>query len=208
MLGYSAGVADDRHSIAWFPSGGSASAQLLAWVGERTWVLVEGDESDPDAPLPVFMNLSRDSRGRVVCTGLIVGRLPPWDDGRVEVTSRNLRTIRISELIGLVTWDDGAPDEWSTAVRALMADAPVLKDAPRRPGPKGHPDDHFRAIAHAYRRAQLEAPRAPMRWLVEHLDRSEPTVRRWVQRARDKGYLGAAVPGRAGEAHDDEGETR
>jgi hypothetical protein len=70
-----------------------------------------------------------------------------------------------------------------------------------RPGPKGHDDEYFKRVAEDYRRALIARPRAPVQMLLElYEDRfSEATIRRWLQRARDKGYLGAAPPGKAGE---------
>jgi len=38
-----------------------------------------------------------------------------------------------------------------------------------------------------------------MKALAEQLHYSDATVRRWVQRARDKGLLGPSIPGKAGE---------
>jgi hypothetical protein len=72
-------------------------------------------------------------------------------------------------------------------------------DRPRvRPGPKGYPDEWFKTVAGAYRRALVEHPRGTFAALARELHASEATVRRWVQRAQDKGYLGASTPGKAG----------
>jgi hypothetical protein len=69
-----------------------------------------------------------------------------------------------------------------------------------RPGPRGHPPEHFAWVAREYRRVTRENAKAPVRQLAEEMKVSEPTVRRWVQRARDLGYLRPSIPGRAGEA--------
>jgi hypothetical protein len=54
-------------------------------------------------------------------------------------------------------------------------------------------------LSQAYRAALVHAPQAPIKALAGQLYRSEATVRRWVQRARDMGLLGSSTPGRAGE---------
>ena len=63
----------------------------------------------------------------------------------------------------------------------------------------GYGDDHHRDVAAAYRQALQQAPGAPTKWIAERYHVSVPTARRWIQRARDKGYLGASTPGKAGE---------
>ena len=69
---------------------------------------------------------------------------------------------------------------------------------PTRPGPKGYPDDHFELVAAAYQRALIEYPRSTFKALATQLHASEATVRRWVQRAQDKGFIGESTPGKAG----------
>jgi lipocalin len=55
------------------------------------------------------------------------------------------------------------------------------------------------ALSNKYRAALEAEPRAPTKWLAERMYVSLPTARRWIQRARDLGYLGASIPGKAGE---------
>jgi transposase-like protein len=86
----------------------------------------------------------------------------------------------------------------SDAPRILGRTEPC-KGPQARPGPKGHPPEHYERVAAAYRQALISHPRSPMRALAEQLHASDATVRRWVQRARDKGLLGPSVPGKAGE---------
>jgi len=198
-------MSSTRNSVVWYPKGARGNRDLQEWVAERDWVLLEGsDPRDSDGPVPVFLSLSRSDSGRLICTGLIIGRQPAWNEGSVEVTSRGLREVPIAEYIGLAQASGEMPDSYGAAVRALLTLAPQSPRARRRPGPKGYDDEHFKHVAAAYRRAGVEAPRAPMKWLTNYLYASEPTVRRWVQRARDRGYLGAATPGRFGEASNEE----
>lgn len=70
----------------------------------------------------------------------------------------------------------------------------------RRPRPHRH-SEGWEARHHGppYRDMLVTAPRAPIKTLAEHLGVSEATVRRWVQRARDQGFLGESRPGKAGE---------
>jgi hypothetical protein len=200
VVGYSQCMSSTRDGVIWYPKGTHGNRDLQEWVAERDWVLLEGNERDQDGPVPVMLTMSRADSGRLICTGLIIGRQPVWNDGRTEVTSRSLRGIPIAEYIGLAQQTAEIPDSYGEAVRALLTLAPESPRARRRPGPKGYDDGHFEYVAAAYRRAGVEAPRAPMKWLTNYLYASEPTVRRWVQRARDRGYLGAAIPGRFGEA--------
>lgn len=195
-------MSTDRTTVYWYPAG---DTDLPAWITARDWVQIEGNERDPDAPLPVFLNLAKSSDGRTICAGMIVGKLAPFSAGPSEVTSRALRAIPISDLIETAISSGELPDSYGAAVRALVEGAPRVAVPKRRPGPNGLSDEYLKMVA-AYYRASLEAaPGRPMQWLVEQLDRSEATVRRHVQRARDKGFLGASTPGKAGERSTGEG---
>ena len=124
--------------------------------------------------------------GRLICTGLILG-----GRGRTEVTARGLRRIRLNEL--LTDWREPSfgflLDAWRKA-GAIGSGMPIV-----RPGPKGHPLDHYRRVADSYRQAIREAPQAPVKRLSEILQTPtgkptpEPTIRRWLQRSRALGFL-------------------
>jgi hypothetical protein len=143
----------------------------------------------------VFLRVGRGQQGQIVCTGLLIGGELP-----VTVTARDLRAIPLSRLLADARTDANSFGWWVKQNLATKGSAvPVL-----RPGPKGHPRAHFEAVANAYRRAVEEDP-APVRRLSaefrtpEGRPTPEPTVRRWIQRARDMELLGRSTPGRAGE---------
>lgn len=180
--------------------------RMVTAVSERSWAVFAPQEADSSRPA-VAMTFATSSDGRVVCTGLIVGLNEAHPAvGRTyspaEVTSRALRNIPVAEMIGQAVANPGAPAHHKVYRDAAMARAPEIPRVRRSPGPKGHPDEHFRMVADLYRLALRDHPKAPIRWLTGELAADRSTVTRWVQRARDKGYLGAAVPGRAGEAEE------
>lgn len=136
-------------------------------------------EGQPEMAATVEVNDS----GRPTVSRLFVGALGP-----TTITARTLRDIRIGEII-------------DQAVRAGAVSIPTAEvtdyTAPKGRPPREYPDEHYRWIAAQYRRALVMSPRSPTKRLREMIpDRSDATIRRWVQRARDKGYLGQAVPGK------------
>lgn len=120
--------------------------------------------------LPVAVQLGRTESGQLVCTGVLVG----WGTEPKRVTARALQHIHLGELLGSLS-------------ATLEVDAPTVE--PKRAGPKGWPDSHYRRVAELYERGLEEAPRRPVRWLCGELNASQATVHRWLQRARDKGML-------------------
>lgn len=181
--------------------------RLVKAVEDRDWAVFADDPASPGTP-PVALALSESTDGRKICVGMIVGlnEAYPTGDGRgsfgvtTEVTSRALRGIPVAELIGRAVRDDRAPERHSHFRNIVLARMPKSEGVRLAPGPRGHPDEHFRLLADRYREALETEPGRPMAWLAEQypeVDRS--TVARWVQRARDKGYLGDSQAGRAGE---------
>lgn len=171
---------------------------------ESPWFGVQLD----DKPLDVAMRVGRDDAGRLVCTGLILGSV----DGSQEITARDLRRVPLSYLLtALAKTAVANPGDPLAMAIGFHVDRARRYEGPRaRPGPKGHSADHFQRVAEEYRHA-YRATRAPIKELAKQMHASEPTVRRWVQRARDMGYLGPSASGKAGEFHgdtDDEGGTQ
>lgn len=159
-------------------------------LGKHPWLTL----TRPDLPFPIHARFGRSDDGRLVCTGLLVA----GDDPR-EITSRSLRAIPMGDVVEQVAAarDD---QEVGAIVRRVMGIDDEPKDIPRRrPGGGGYGREHFEQVATAYRAALATSPRAPMKELARRLSTSEATARRWVQRARDMGLLGASQPGKAGE---------
>jgi hypothetical protein len=183
------------------------SEEIAGFTNSRQWVVLEGGS----LPYPVTLSAGIGDDGRLRCTGVILGA---FTTEPAEITSASLREVRIAELLqevasagnllqALIEYSgpgDGRPflDRLSPG---LLPDLP-----PRPPQVRGAlPRSHFETVAAEYRRALLVNDRAPMtelrRRLAEWLGREvpEPSARRWVQRARDMGLLGASRPGKAGE---------
>jgi hypothetical protein len=171
-------------------------------LSRRPWIEVYG----ADERVPILVDLSTSPEGALVCTGLVIGAFTVE-----EITARDLREIRLGEILA----DLGTAltnQKKSKAIRNadelrritigdLLEEAAswVVKPTKLRPGPHGHPREHFEDVARAYRAALVSDPRRPIKRLAEQYHASEATVRRWVQRARDMGLLGESVPGKAGE---------
>lgn len=175
-------------------------------LGADWWIRVEGG----DLSQPALVRLGRSPEGALVCTGLLLGA-----EGRHEVTARGLRDIRLAEVVSalaataqrarrvrkpLPRESDSINAFYRALIGTALDDGPLAAPPKLRPGPRGHPREHFKAVAERYRRSLLLQPRAPIKALALELNASEATVRRWVQRARDMGFLGHSVMGKAGEA--------
>jgi hypothetical protein len=154
----------------------------------------------PPLPRRVLMRIAKAPDGRLICTGLVLGA---FDDD--EITARTYRRLPLIEfLTEAARWSERQPD---LARQVFGGELPRRGGARVRPGPKGHDDKHFKLVAGLYRRALLSRPRAPVQMLLELINEgrepggewSEATVRRWLQRARDKGFLREAQAGKAGE---------
>jgi hypothetical protein len=205
------GSREDRPWLWWnFSTPDDELDPLVEQVRQRDWAVFEGSHLDPEQPPPVALAMAKSSDGRMICTGLIVGlnEAYPLGNGEwgkpIEVTSRALRRIPVAELIGRAVTQDPISDHHAPLRRKVLSRSPESMSVRRAPGPKGHPDEHFRWVADQYRKALEANPRAPMAWLDERIDVDRSTITRWVQRARDKGFLGKSTPGRAGEVPEDQ----
>jgi hypothetical protein len=191
-----------RYEPTWLPQ--KQLFQVLAL--EHNWIGFTGE----DLPFSVAMSLGRSSDGRLTCTGLVLTNLTigaqhgddvpdQLRDEPLEITSRLLRTLPVAQLVGSVAAmrDDPEGAAFFRRTFALADDLPALQRP--RPGPRGHDRAWFERVANEYRAALAHSPRKPIKTVAEQLHASEATVRRWVQRARDMGLLGASTPGRAGE---------
>lgn len=67
---------------------------------------------------------------------------------------------------------------------------------PRRGSPLT--DDHLRAVVAMYKQALKEGD-PPTRTIADEMHVARPTASRWVAKARERGFLGPAMRGRAGE---------
>jgi len=187
-------MAERRKTTSWERA--KADGRFGQLVNLRSWAMFEENERDIDAAIPVYLHISKNNRGRWVCTGLIVGDLEPAAWHPREINAATLRDIRIPELIAQAIRTGDIPDEYGAAVRRLLATAPT---SATRPGRGGYPPSHYEEIAALYRRALAESPHAPTKWLAEQQFIAQSTARRWVGEARKRGLLGKTEgPGKAG----------
>lgn len=109
---------------------------------------------------------------RAVVTAVMFVR----DDGQ-PLTARDLR-VPIGEAISQGT------EFWAKWLGGRSK--PVRLTRPRRPGPKGHPDEHWARVWELWRQAQRTAPRSPIQWMRQQW-KGDPvgdaTMRRWRDRA-------------------------
>jgi hypothetical protein len=171
-------------------------------LSRRPWIELYGAHDRT----PILVELATSPEGTLVCTGLVVGAFT-----QEEITARDLREIRLGEILtdlGIAVTNQKKskairnPEELRRiTIGDQLEDAVswVVKPTKLRPGPHGHPREHFEGVATAYRAALVWSPGRPIKTLAEQYHASEATVRRWVQRARDMGLLGESVPGKAGE---------
>ena len=161
------------------------------------WTKVEGG----NLPWPILIRLGI-TEGRLVVTGLLAGA-----QDEVELTSRALRGISIPQVTQAIATAASKPGGSGEIATALFLETAAPRPRPRpRPGPRGYDKGHFRdVVAPAYRGALRRQPRSPMTAAAAALNTTLPTARRWVQRARDLGYLGPSPLGKAGEEEGSDG---
>jgi len=140
-------------------------------LGEFPWSRVDLE----GFPVPLYVCFGKMPDGRFVITGLM---LSPGVN--TEITARALREIPLGRLLAIEKW--GLLPGWVKSAQSYRP--PRVK-----PGPKGWPREHFVKVADAYLKALTTHPKTPIRRLARQLERSEPTVHRWLQRCRDLGLL-------------------
>ncbi len=140
-------------------------------LGEFPWceITIKG------FPVPLLGCFAKTVDGRLVCTGLM---LDPRSN--TEISARILREIPLGRILTLGNVG---------LLPGYVKSAKPYQPARVKSGPKGWPREHFVKVAQAYRQILVTHPRTPIRALARQLDRSEPTVHRWLQRSRDLGLL-------------------
>ena len=127
-------------------------------------------------------------------------------DGGREVQSGDLRALRLEDFLefamtetaSVVTKTTAAGE--TTAVHTVDPDerARTLKvlQRARSDARRKVTDDMLREVAAIYR---TNLDNNPTQAVADHYDKSPRSARLYVKQARDKGFLGAAVKGKAGE---------
>jgi hypothetical protein len=87
---------------------------------------------------------------------------------------------------------------WGQATMALAEERGTPIASRKRPGRKGHPDQHYQDIARRYDQLVVAGARNPTAQLGQDLNYSRNTVAGWISTARKRGYLPPARHGRPG----------
>lgn len=162
----------------------------VAWkTGALTGGMYDGE---------MLVRLAKSPDGRLVCTGMVLGG-PLGSEA--EITARSLRNLPLAPLLaGLGQWRE-ARDQTGIFGAGFKRYAPKL-----RRGPQGLDIDHFQKIADYYRIAINRQPRAPLKAMRELLAEdkggyvpSDSTIHGWIRQCRQRGLLGQAIAGKAGE---------
>jgi hypothetical protein len=185
--------------------GSGAKAALMKLAGEAdahgNWypVAFNGAFANPGTfpfvhQAKVLVRLGKAPDGRPVCTGLVLGA---FDEG--EITARGLRDLPLVQFLIQIGRHQEVRDESGAFSKGFKRYTPKL-----RRGPQGLDDEHFKKIAGLYRTALKLQPRAPLNAMRELLGKgayapSDSTIHGWVRQARQRGFLGKAVIGKAGE---------
>jgi hypothetical protein len=170
-------------------------------LGARiTWPL--GREDGARAQLDVFFDESGD--GEIIeirlrnPNGMTPSSLQrfPWKRW-VGVADAELRYVMIAEVFAELD----APRAIASR-RALRAGADARRaprgDGSARPGRRGHPDEHYRAVADRYRVLATSLVRNPTAQIATECFVARSTAAGWVATARKRGYLPPARRGRPG----------
>jgi hypothetical protein len=156
----------------------------------------------PDG-MAVCFRLGVTGDGRLCVTGLFLGATDRPGDGRsrvlelgsnVEVTSSLLRLVPVARLLEAMVCRAGDTDPHHAYFASLPEQTMNVPAVARRPGRRGHGDEHYRQVADAWRAARASSPRAPMRAFLaanRWAPRTESTIYRWLARARALGLLDA-----------------
>jgi Transposase C of IS166 homeodomain len=170
-----------------------------------SWIQAEGN----GLPHRVFVRLETTEDQRLVASGLLIEVEPGNElttrDTRVPLArivaefnaaaSRPATYKRLRrQLFGIKT-ESEAEDAWQPEAGGWLAADFVAVSARKRPvrrqspGRRGLPEDHYKTVADAYKRAKRQHPRSPIKAVMSELHAAEPTVHRWLRTARERGYL-------------------
>jgi hypothetical protein len=127
-----------------------------------------------DPQLTVRLRVQPTGEGRTGVTGILFERAD------APVTARDLRAAPVGELI-----------EVAKNLSGWAPPAGIRLRRPSRPGPRGHPPEHYDAVWNLWQAAQTADPAAPIQWLRRQWDPpiSDATMRRW----RDQAVAGHAA---------------
>ncbi|WP_042400296.1 hypothetical protein [Streptacidiphilus carbonis] len=131
--------------------------------------------------------------------GLVVTRVEITAPSRAGITHGLLRRVPLGDVLRFANTSSMVNDPNIVALTTGIRPARPADDYVIPPGRVLVTDELLRHVALVY--LEESAPgkdRAVLQRLEERLGRPKGTVRGWVQRAREAGWLGAAVQGRMG----------
>ena len=198
---------------------------------ERRWViLLPTNTAAPTLPYPVAVKLGRSADGRLECVAMRLGAdaIPGYDAtlSGAPVTSRTLRDIPVAQIVGDLARMQPLPVSEAHAAGERLKATTIEHATPRpHPGRRGYALAFYEGIRDLYREALEASPGRVYRYIVEHARDAdgrliygvtarddaqhsrEAVARRWVMQTRQKGLLGPARHGKAGE-YDATGPSR
>jgi hypothetical protein len=154
--------------------------------------------------------LAKDADGRLSISRLEV---EPWTFGdRLALGTNVLRSLPLGRWLASAHSQLGDAGVWlktgtlagSVEGRAwAQAAAESARSTELRRGRRGYPEDHYRRIALAYLALQQQGVRgSPVRLAQDESTPARPvawqTMRDWIHRATELGFLSPGSPGRAG----------
>ena len=115
---------------------------------------------------------------------------------RVNDLERTIRFYaeRPTQKKGAQEWNELDFDPATAAYR----DYARAQSQPRKRGPRGHPDEHYRRVAYLYLKLYQAGARPLLVVLGQQLQVPAETARDWVHRARELGFLSPGKQGRKG----------
>lgn len=158
--------------------------------GRTTWQVndarVSVEMQEEGATLTLFFDPARAFAGdspllEVRLTPTAAGRFEPWR--LVPTLPLHVRYARAS-----LAWDQG------DVVAALDLLRPKVRTR------RGLSDDFLRLVTQVYESLVREGEAYPVKALAATQQVDKSTASRWLSAARERGILGASLPGRAGEA--------
>lgn len=139
------------------------------------WITHVGRYDESPHRFDVAVKIGRDGSEWVV-----IGLHVETYEGQA-LTARDLRTISLPTLI------EKLPDD---AQAFSFPGADEIREATRKhPGRRGYHDDHYRQVAGVYRQAAARYPTRATAATAKALHASPSTVRRWLAKAEDLGFL-------------------
>lgn len=157
---------------------GPSHASVVSGVDPSDWLRREKEPwvvrwADEEIPVDVSMRLGLAEGRRLVCTGLLIEAR----EG-TELSSREVRRVSL----GTVLADFRDQYDWGPKERA-----PAV--IPARQGAPPLDDQFLHEVVRRWQERRDMGRRAPIKDLARHYGKTEATIHRWLQRARDKGFL-------------------